>query len=370
MERYLSSQIRKDLNEKMVFVAGPRQVGKTTLSLHILGKNRDGYLNWDIPAHRARISRSDWPKTPLLILDEIHKFRLWRNTLKGLYDEKKGKQKILVTGSAMLDFYRYGGDSLAGRYHFLRMLPLSVGELGIKNEKEFGDLMRLGGFPEPFFSGSATSADRWTKENQTRLIAEDISGLEIIHDIASLEILLWRLPDLVGNPLSINALREDLQVNHATMARWLNIFERLYALFRIAPFGSPRIRAVKKEQKHYHFDWNAVPKEGSRFENLIAVHLLKWACFENDTKGRTLEIRYFRDVDGREVDFVVIERMKPILFIEAKTGDENTHAGLRYLKAKFPHVEAWQLAAFGKKDTTSSEGIRHAPAVSFLRNLH
>src|SRR5436190_22166875 len=128
MERYLAEQIRQDLKEKMVFVAGPRQVGKTTLARHILGRT-NAYLNWDIPADRARITGNDFPKTPILALDEIHKFRLWRNVLKGLYDERRGRQKILVTGSAKLGYYRYGGDSLQGRYHFLRLYPLSVAEL-------------------------------------------------------------------------------------------------------------------------------------------------------------------------------------------------------------------------------------------------
>ncbi|HMH52898.1 MAG TPA: AAA family ATPase [Candidatus Acidoferrum sp.] len=126
--RYLEPQIRRDLSRKMVFVAGPRQVGKTTLARRILGRAA-GYLNWDASADRQAILAGELPTSTLWVFDEIHKDRLWRRFLKGLYDRRRPGQKILVTGSARLDFYRHGGDSLQGRYHLLRMHPLSAGEL-------------------------------------------------------------------------------------------------------------------------------------------------------------------------------------------------------------------------------------------------
>jgi hypothetical protein len=171
-----------------------------------------------------------------------------------------------------------------------------------------------------------------------------------------------RLPDLVGSPLSINALREDLQVSHKTVATWI-------AVLRLAPFGAPRVRAVKKEQKHYQFDWSLVRDEPARFENLVASHLLKWVHFQQDVEGRDLELRYFRDTDGREVDFLIVERQVPLQMIEAKWGDQDVDRGLRYLKAKFPPVPAWQVSAVGRKDHVTPEGIRVSPAVPFLATL-
>jgi predicted AAA+ superfamily ATPase len=145
--------------------------------------------------------------------------------------------------------------------------------------------------------------------------------------------------------------------------------ERLYAVVRLAPFGAPRIRAVKKEQKHYHFDWSLVPGEAPRFENLVALHLLKWVHFEQDARGRDLELRYFRDTDGREVDFVVVEGRDPLLLVEAKWGDAEADRSLRYLKARFPKAQAWQVSATGRKDFVTTEGIRVAPALELLRTL-
>ncbi len=289
--------------------------------------------------------------------------------LKGLYDRRRPGQKILVTGSARLDFYRHGGDSLQGRYHLLRMHPLSAGELGLRRSTELRDLLTLGGFPEPFFGGDETEARRWSREYRNLLVREELTSLERVTDLGRVELLMVRLPELVGSPLSVNALREDLQVSHATVANWLAILERLYALFRVSPFGAPRIRAVKKEQKHYHLDWSVVPGEAPRFENLVGVHLQKWVHFVQDTEGRDVELRYFRDVDGREVDFVVVEHSRPTHLVECKWTDAPVDRSLRYLKLRFPECEAWQISAVGTKDFASPEGIRVCPALELLRRL-
>jgi hypothetical protein len=244
-----------------------------------------------------------------------------------------------------------------------------VGELKLTRTAQLRDLLTLGGFPEPYFSGSEVAARRWSREYRNLLVREEIASLERVSDLGSLELLALRLPELVGAPLSLNALREDLQVAHKTVTGWVSVLERLYAVFRLAPFGAPRLRAVKKEQKHYHFDWSLVPGEAARFENLVASHLLKWVHFEQDAKGRGLELRYFRDTDGREVDFVVVEGRRPILFVEAKRGDQEVDRGLKYLRARFPRVDAWQLSEMGTKDYVTPDRIRVAPAVTFLRDL-
>lgn len=368
-QRYLKRHVVSDLATKMVFVAGPRQVGKTTMAKRLLGRSTRGYLNWDVTEHRQAILLGELPSTSFWVLDELHKYRLWRGFLKGLFDNRRVGQRILVTGSARLDYYRHGGDSLQGRYHAYRMHPLSVAELKLKSAADFKELLTLGGFPEPYLSGSLTGARRWSRAYRTLIVREELASLERIHDLDRIETLALRLPELVGSPLSINALREDLQVSHATASKWLDALERLYALFRLAPFGAPKIRAVKKERKHYHFDWNVVPGDPARFENLVACHLLKWVHFIEDTEGRDLELRYFRDVDGREVDFVVTEQRKPILLVECKWSDAEVDRGLRYLRERFPSAAAWQISATGTKDYVTPTGIRVAPALSLLRNL-
>ena len=369
--RYLSTQVERDLARKMVFVAGPRQVGKTTLARMLPGADR-GYLNWDVAEHRERILRRELPSSRLWVFDEIHKYRNWRNYLKGVYDRHGAPPRgprILVTGSARLEVYRFGGDSLQGRYHLLRLHPLSAAELDLKTPGQLRDLLTLGGFPEPYFGGSLVESRRWSRDHRTLLIRDEVTSLERIQDLGTLELLMLRLPELVASPLSINAVREDLQISHKTAAAWLQVFERLYAIFRLPPFGAPAVRAVKKEQKHYHVDWSVVPAEAARFENLVACHLLKWVHHEQDTQGRDVELRYFRDTDGREVDFVVIDRQRPVLCVECKWADTPVDKSLHYFKVRFPDCDAWQLSATGTKDYVNPDGIRVAPALTLLRTL-
>jgi predicted AAA+ superfamily ATPase len=289
--------------------------------------------------------------------------------LKGIYDVKPKEQHIMVTGSARLDYYRFSGDSLQGRYHYLRLYPLSLAELNSQTQSDFMQLLQLGGFPEPFFEGSEVEAKRWSREYRTRFIREDLVQLEKVHDLGTIELLALRLPELVGSPLSINALREDLQVSHKAVSTWLKIFERLYTIFRLSPFGSPQIQAVKKEQKHYQLDWSLVPNMPARFENMIAVSLLKWVYFLQDTKGENIELRYFRDVEKREVDFVIIQDGKPKMFVEVKWNNSEISPSLRYLKSEFPETEAWQISAINENDYLSPEGIRVCPARILLSQL-
>lgn len=358
--RYLAPQVRSDLRQKMSFVAGPRQVGKTTLALSLPGA-RAGYLNWDVPEHRERILAGELPAAKLWVFDELHKYRGWRNWLKGVWDGRREGQRVLVTGSARLDFYRYAGDSLQGRYHLLRLHPLSCAELGIERAAELRQLLVLGGFPEPFFSGSETEARRWSREYRNRLLREDVATLERVQDLGKLELSMLRLRELVGSPLSVNAVREDLQVSHKTVSSWLGILERLYAIFRLSPLGTPKIRAIKKAQKHYHWDWSAVPEPSARFENLVASHLLKWVHWQQDTQGLDLELRYFRDTDGREVDFVVVDGRRPVLLVEAKLADAPADPNLRYLHARFPAAPAWQVSLEGRKDFVTPGGDPRRP---------
>jgi len=374
LPRYIEENVARDLKRKMVFVGGPRQSGKTTLARRLCASagfdTEKPYLNWDASEDRENIILERFPSGPgYLILDEVHKYARWRQVVKGLYDKRGHELHILVTGSARLDYYRRGGDSLQGRYHFFRLFPLTYAELNVHTSRTLRDLLVYGGFPEPFFLQSEKESKRWSREHRSRIIAGELADLENVQDLGIIEKLALRLPELVGSPLSINALREDLQVSHQSVSRWIAMLENLYMIFRIYPFGAPNIRAVKKEAKHYHLDWTVVKDSGIRFENLVACHLLKWCFFLQDTEGRDIDLRYFRDVDRREVDFVVVEEGKPIHFIECKKSGKNLSRSLRYLKLRFPSVRSTQVVLEGDMDLVTKEGIRICSAHLFLSDF-
>ena len=368
MDRYLKKLVLEDLKNKMVFIGGPRQVGKTTLSLDLAPK-KHRYLNWDVLKDREFILRQHFPIEKFIIFDEIHKFKQWRGYVKGLYDKHKHEKKILVTGSARLDYYRHSGDSLQGRYHYYRLHPLTVKELGLQTTEDIKSLLDLGGFPEPFLSGSKRQALRWYREYRSRVIHEDISSLELSQDLFQMELLLIRLPELVGSPLSVNALREDLSLSYKTVAKYLDIFERMYLIYRLVPFHSHKLRAVKKEKKHYHYNWAAVQDKGARFENLIAGHLLKWIHFKQDYEGENVELCYFRDTDKREVDFIITDNKKPVQAIECRLKSKNISPHLKYFKAKFPNTECIQVHLENKREYESKEGVKSLTWQTFLKDF-
>jgi len=158
-----------------------------------------------------------------------------------------------------------GGDSLQGRYHYYHLHPLSPHEISKEPDRsDVEQLLKFGGFPEPFLRAEERAWRRWQRERLTRVIYDDIRDLENVREISLIELLMEELPDRIGSPLSVRNLRDTLQVAHDTVERWLAILERVYLCFRIPPFGAPRIRAVKKEQKLYLTDRSRVSSPGER----------------------------------------------------------------------------------------------------------
>lgn len=357
--RYLTPYVYKDLHEKMVFVGGARQVGKTTFAVSLVGDKfkEFSYYNWDKRSDRKMILQSDWPgNAELIILDEIHKYKNWKNLIKGEYDKLKNKYKFLITGSARLDIYRRGGDSLQGRYHYYRLHPFSLAEVLNKfntieifeelpldnkfNKEEFDTLFEYGGFPEPLLKSNPRFLRRWHNEKIERMFREDITDIEQIRDLGSMKLLSDILPERVGSLLSINSIREDLEVSHRSVTNWLNILENFYYNFRIYPFARDIIRSIKKEPKLYLWDWSEVENPANRFENLIAMHLLKLCHYLHDYEGHKTELHFLRNVDKKEVDFIVAVNRKPWFAVEAKLADEDISNSLFYFKErlKIPHV--------------------------------
>jgi hypothetical protein len=371
-ERYIKKPVNEDLKTRMVFVGGPRQVGKTTFSLTFLtepSEKHPAYLNWDDVHARAALLKGDLPSgEKRIVLDEIHKFARWRNLVKGFYDTNRSKISFIITGSARLDHYRKGGDSLQGRYHYYRLHPFSLAELSTRPTKEdFKNLIRFGGFPEPFLKAREKFWRRWQRERIQRVVYEDIRDLENVKEISLLELLAEELPNRVGSPLSIKNLKELLQVAHETVERWVKIFERMYFCFRIPPYGPSRVRAVKKEQKLYLWDWSTVPEPGPRFENFIACQLLKYCHFLEDTEGFRMDLRFLRDTDKREIDFVVLKEGKPLFAVECKTGERNINPALYYFKERTPIPEYYQVHG-GSRDYLRN-GIRVLPVHTFCEEL-
>jgi hypothetical protein len=204
-------------------------------------------------------------------------------------------------------------------------------------------LLRFGGFPEPLKKLSDTFYRRWKRERVSRLIYEDLRDLNTINDLSKLELLVDALPTRVGSVLSIKSLQEDLEVSPNTVSRWIEVLEAIYYCYRILPYGSPKIRAVKKSAKLYLWDWAEIESPGARFENLVAGHLLKYCHFLEDTEGHRMELRFIRDTSLREVDFVVLKDRKPLFAVECKTGESHVSPHLKYFRDRTPIPAFYQV---------------------------
>lgn len=387
--RYLEAPAEADLARKMVIVAGPRQVGKTTLARRILERAASGvYLSWDNRADRREIRAARWPGDPaLVVLDELHKWRGWKGWLKGEFDKHRETTRFLVTGSARLDLYRRGSDSLQGRYHHYRLHPFTLAEL-VREGSEAAPpepgaalpiptraasepldrLMALGGFPEPLLAGSERVHRRWQKERLDRFFREDVRDLEAVRELSPLQVLADLLPERVGSPLSLNALREDLDASHRGVSHWVDVLERLYHLFRVRPHASPRVRALKRMPKAYLWDWTLVADRAARFENLVALHLLKLCHFLEDRDGYATELRYLRDRQGREVDFLVTVAGKPWFAVEAKLTETRIDPALAFFRDRLALRHCYQVVKDGARDFVE-DGVRCLPAAKFLAAL-
>jgi hypothetical protein len=388
-KRYLGKEIKQDLKRKMVFVAGPRQVGKTTMVENV-GKSeykKHQYLNWDFRNHRDLILEQKFnTETELVIFDELHKYDKWKNYLKGMYDVHKNRFGILVTGSARLDLYRKSGDSLLGRYHLLRLHPFSLAEiLNIKNvikpkkelsfpsekkggRKEFENLFKFGGFPEPFMAKDNRTLRRWHNERIDRLVKEDIRDSEVIRDLSALQILTDLLPEKVGSKLSLNSLRTDLNVAHKTVTSWVEILERFYYHFRIYPYTSNAIRSLRKEAKLYLWDWSELESKSIRLENMVASHLLKFVHYLKDVCGYKTDLFYLGDVDGREVDFLVTIDRKPWFSVEVKMTDNHQSKHIKYFGKRIGIPFSYQVVNVPKLDVLQG-GTRIMSVDKFLTGL-
>lgn len=374
MKRYLVDRVQADLAQKMVFLTGPRQVGKTTLSRQLIAQQGGQYLNYDVPADRALILHQRWnPQAPLLVLDEIHKMPDWKAWLKGVVDGKPTAQQLLVTGSARMDTFRQGGESLAGRFFGLRLHPISVREwceqTGAAPDAALTHLLERGGFPEPCLAPDKEQAERWRRQYFDGLVRHDVLEFSRLQEVNAIRLFAQLLRSRVGSPLSLASIARDLAVSPATLKKYLDILEALYIVFVVRPFHDNIARATLQSPKVYFYDTGLVEgDEGLRFENLVATALLKQVQWQHDVQGKEAGLYYIRTKDGAEVDFALSDKGRLTHLVECKLVDDKPHRALQRFAREQAPVEAVQVVRHLRHSYTLGE-IRLVRADEFLNGL-
>ena len=387
---------------QMAFLIGPRQVGKTTIGRNNLKeKGNNAYLNWDEEIHREVILAGTkrileffhldiaTPQKKIIIFDELHKYRHWRNFLKGFFDINEKNIHILVTGSARLDAFRYGGDSLMGRYFSYRIHPLSVREISAKknqftlnqelsevvqiNQEKFQHLVKFGGFPEPFLTGTNTFYNRWYRLREQQLFEEDLRDLSRIHDLSRLKFVAKAIFNQAGELVTYSNLAKLAKVSIETIQNWLTVLENIYYCFFIRPWHTNITRSLIKQPKIYLWDWASIVGAGARNENFVASHLLKAVNFWTDLGLGEYDLYFLRDKEQREVDFLVTKANKPWFLVEVKTSaKEPISKSLEYFQKQTKSLHAFQVVIelpFVDIDCFSYTTPIKVPASTFLSQL-
>lgn len=387
-----------DRDQQMIFLAGPRQVGKTTLSQIVTMGGVAHYFNWDVKEHRGDFMRGPLrvaerigltaPKAvkPIVIFDELHKYKQWRSFLKGFYDLYKHDAHTIVTGSAKFDIYRKGGDSLMGRYFSYRIHPLSVAELlsaelptelirpaSPLDPAQFAALWQFGGFPEPYLKADRRFWQRWISLRHEQLFGKDIKDLSNIQEIDQLEVLATHLKQQASQLLNHSSLAKKIGVSVNTVKRWVTTLKRFYFCFTLKPWSKNIVRSLLKEPKLFLWDWSEIIDEGQRLENFVACHLHKTVDFWNDYGLGKFGLHFIRDKEQREVDFVITKDQMPWILIEVKKSNNQSiskHLYHFYEKTKAPH--AFQVVLdlpFENIDCFSYQKPVIVPLSTFLSQL-
>lgn len=401
MKRIYTTAIAHHLKKyrQMSFIAGPRQVGKTTCSKMLAEQySASYYFNWDNLAHRKMIiagadtvandcelNKISKDKT-LIVFDEIHKYRKWKLFLKGFFDLYEDQSRVIVTGSTKLDVYRRGGDSLMGRYFLYRMHPLSIAELLTTELRQseiiqpaklaidkVNALVQFGGFPEPYTKADPQFSNAWQRLRRQQLLKEDIRELSQIQDIAELEYLMDIMIDEASNQFNIANIANQLNVAETTIHRWVKTFQSFYFCFSIKPWHINIRRAIRKMPKIYLWDWSLIKDEGRLQENFIASHLLKAVHYWTDTGFGDYDLFYLRDKEKREVDFLVTKNKKPWFLVEVKkSANQSISEHLYYYQQQLKVPHAFQVVMdmdYVDVDCFSYKTPVIVPAVTFLSQL-
>ena len=393
--RLYSDAIRHHLknDRQMVFVSGPRQVGKTTVCEGF----QSHYLNWDKGSDRDLILKGEdavaetvganqaKKQLPVLTLDELHHFKKWKQFLKGFFDTYGKKVRLLVTGSARMNVYKRGGDSLMGRYFPYRMHPLSVGELlhpTVQDTEttssteirtaDWNRLIEFGGFPEPFTRGDKMFLRKWRQLRFEQLLREDIRKDTSIRELDQIESMARILSERSGEQLVYASLGKEVQVSEITTRNWVATLCSFYFGFLVKPWSQHIENAIRKTPKWFLRDWSGIADIGKRNETMLACHLLKAVQYWTDMGFGVCDLYYIRDKQKKEADFLVSKDGKPWFLAEAKTSDTKLSPALSAYQKATGSRHAFQVVfnlPFEDVDCFAYTAPTIVPAKTFLSQL-
>lgn len=365
--------------DKLVFIFGPRQSGKTFIVEQYLKPALT--LRMDIAKDRISFKRlpdflSDWHKSrygdrplspkPLVFVDEIHKVRGWRDLIKGAYDQLGPFLRFVASGSSAFKLRKQDkGDSLAGRAVWLNLFPVSFREWvatlhpEIPLEKSYDGFSSLaaqarsyvpfrkqlrecwetyyhfGSFPENLVRQDEHFRDQWLEDYMTAMLDRDLKDLNLARDVERTYQVFQLLLEGMGSTYSLRSLAETLSVSPNTIKGDVRSLLQVMWGFELPAVFLSRTRQIRKEKKFYPIDFCFVPSEGEnrgkRFECAVAC-LVKRALYGETTRLiKKLDLGFYRDYQKREVDLILARGKKILLALECKQSAHSPNESLSLL---------------------------------------
>jgi len=244
IKRHVVSKIKSALKRQAaVALIGARQVGKTTLALEI-GKDFDSiYLDLEDIDDRHRLTNPtlffESAEDSLVILDEIHRTPEIFQTLRGVIDKgkrkNKGKGRFLILGSASIDLLRQSGETLAGRIAYIDITPLSL--LEIDNERKNREALWLrGGFPESYLAQDDLESFELRKDFIRTYLERDIPLFGSRIPSTTMERLWTMLAHRQGSILNASELARSLEISSQSVTRYIDLLCDLLLVRRLPPY--------------------------------------------------------------------------------------------------------------------------------------
>lgn len=321
-------------------VAGARQVGKTYLLKKLLaaaaGRGRKvSYYNLEMPSDLRQFAGSDETVLAKLLssghavfIDEFHYLKNASRLFKMVYDSG-ARVKIYASGSSALEMHRHLKESLAGRRWLTRLLPLSYAEFclkyaGGKPAAAFNEYCVYGGMPGLIAIRGKDRRVLLLSEILETYIQKDVKGLLKEENIRAFNSLLYLLAEAQGSLISENGLSREVGLTAATVNRYLSILEKTYVCHSVYSYARKLGNELKKSRKVYFYDLgvrNAILKDFSPYagrqdkgavsETFVFLQLLTLL-------KPNMEIRFWRNKQGAEIDFVILKDRRPYL-VEVKS---------------------------------------------------
>lgn len=314
---------------KAIILLGPRQTGKTTLSLALLeffkNKKKIGIFNCDNPEDRDRLNEKNLESLiglvddlDIVLIDEGQKVETIGQTSKLLVDHYKDKKQFVITGSSSFNLLDKTGEALTGRKLVFDLLPLSLEEIYpekniLKISKELENHLIFGSYPEIVWQKSFERKRRFLKELATSYLFKDILEFQKIKKSDVLFKLLKALALQIGSEVSFNELSNIVGIDKKTVEKYIDLLEKNFIIFKLSPYTKNKRREIMKSKKIYFYDlgirneiinnFNFLSDRndaGALWENFVAVERLKYQNYHNIYSHNY----FWRTYDGSEIDWI------------------------------------------------------------------